>query len=130
MSRVVLLACENCRRRKVRCSGTPTRPCDNCVKQNSPCQFDLNRRRRGPRPKRTNTDHEPQASLVPMIEAASPLYEDFQDQIDLIIAPPNPDTTETWRARMVDLFGGENYYLNGFRIPFNPSPAWVLIDET
>ncbi|KAI0006621.1 hypothetical protein F4779DRAFT_629733 [Xylariaceae sp. FL0662B] len=143
MSRIILLACENCRRRKVRCSGTPTSACVNCVKQKAVCQFDLNRRRRGPRPKRINVEQESRFSRVacPVTGLTSAptspsepfpelrdvfLAQDIQDQMVQIDYSFNSDTMATWRARLVDLLGGESYYLNGERLT-SVDQTWHLI---
>lgn len=134
---------------KVRCSGTPTSACINCVKQNTTCQFDLNRRRRGPRPKRTNVEQEHQSSVadpvpgsrstpmptpMPMpIPMPTPPAEtlsdprdvfftqDTQDRMGQIDDSFHSDAMTTWRECLVDLLGGESYYLNGFDILSSPS---------
>ncbi|OAL44419.1 hypothetical protein IQ07DRAFT_251120 [Pyrenochaeta sp. DS3sAY3a] len=47
LRRKITIACEACRKRKAKCSGTA--PCVLCTKQKQDCHFDTNRQRRGPR---------------------------------------------------------------------------------
>ncbi|KAB5580364.1 hypothetical protein GE09DRAFT_435504 [Coniochaeta sp. 2T2.1] len=50
--RKVTLACDSCRKRRVKCSGTE--PCALCSESGRQCEFDSkNRARRGPRPRQT-----------------------------------------------------------------------------
>ncbi|KAJ5170426.1 uncharacterized protein N7500_003209 [Penicillium coprophilum] len=50
--RKVTLACDSCRKRRVKCSGS--QPCTLCSESGRHCEFDSkNRGRRGPRPRRT-----------------------------------------------------------------------------
>ncbi|PHH69637.1 hypothetical protein CDD82_7624 [Ophiocordyceps australis] len=50
----VTLACESCRKRRIKCTGT--QPCKNCADSGRQCAFDgKNRSRRGPRPRKISS---------------------------------------------------------------------------
>ncbi|KAI1083677.1 hypothetical protein F5B20DRAFT_416273 [Whalleya microplaca] len=60
----VTLACDTCRKRRVKCSGTS--PCTLCAEVQRPCNFDeKNRGRRGPRPKSDQQVPRVQHELAP-----------------------------------------------------------------
>ncbi|KAH8902421.1 hypothetical protein BR93DRAFT_236705 [Coniochaeta sp. PMI_546] len=132
MAGMLLLACENCRKRKVRCSGTPTIACSNCEKQNVPCHFDLNRRRRGPRPKCLNGVGEarrPQqkhpAPTSTTSEPAAVLHRHAaRDPGELTEREASfcSGSMGTWKSRLIELFGAQEYRLN--------SESLVTVDQT
>ncbi|PHH62087.1 hypothetical protein CDD81_7580 [Ophiocordyceps australis] len=65
----VTLACENCRKRRIKCSGI--QPCKNCADSGRACAFDgKNRSRRGPRPRKIGSQaRQKTPALVPRPES-------------------------------------------------------------
>lgn len=73
------LACEACRRRKSRCSGSA--PCASCQKNSIRCEFRTNRLRRGPRPKAPaalQKPKEPSQSVAEPVGLPSPVVPDVE----------------------------------------------------
>ncbi|EXJ70549.1 uncharacterized protein A1O5_06619 [Cladophialophora psammophila CBS 110553] len=63
-------ACDECRKRKLKCSGEPT-GCERCVKQNLTCHYSAQKQMGRPR-KRQKTDDFPQTTEIP--SANLPLF--------------------------------------------------------
>ncbi|KAH7140882.1 hypothetical protein EDB81DRAFT_799062 [Dactylonectria macrodidyma] len=83
LRRKITIACEVCRKRKARCSGTV--PCTLCLKQKLECHYETNRRKRGPRVRLA--DDESSVSENPQnlnqTESGSVLREAIVDNTDL-----------------------------------------------
>ncbi|KAI5867536.1 hypothetical protein GGS23DRAFT_182091 [Durotheca rogersii] len=126
----MMLACELCRKRKVRCSGSA--PCTNCQRQMKECYFNHHRRRRGPRPKRGSVpDLDAMRGADADANAAVPVVSPVgsvscsslslppdststssQGLVVERVIPMSLDRMGTWRERLTELYGGERYCID------------------
>ncbi|KAH6883720.1 hypothetical protein BKA70DRAFT_1125789 [Coprinopsis sp. MPI-PUGE-AT-0042] len=88
-----VIACRNCRSRKIRCDST--RPmCNNCVRRNNPCEYDAVPKRRGPdkRPgtRQRSCKKRPAPDDGGEGESASPVQSSQSSHHHLPPPPPQP----------------------------------------
>ncbi|KAI1078996.1 hypothetical protein F5B20DRAFT_545785 [Whalleya microplaca] len=129
------LACEQCRKRKVRCSGTA--PCSNCHRHMQECLFDHNRRRRGPRPKRylpAQYDAEavsapaPAQSPPPAPSRSSRPSVSSHGPITDRATPFSLDSIDAWRTGLIEIMGTDRYRVNGeFAVSTDQALHLVLV---
>ncbi|KIW35428.1 uncharacterized protein PV07_02125 [Cladophialophora immunda] len=89
-------ACDECRKRKLKCSGEPT-GCERCVKQNLTCHYSAQKQMGRPR-KRQKTDDFPQADEISVAKTShfngglqpAPIPADYQHPLH----PPPPAVVE------------------------------------
>ncbi|KAJ5373924.1 transcriptional regulatory protein STB4 [Penicillium concentricum] len=88
--RKVTLACDSCRKRRVKCSGS--QPCTLCSESGRQCEFDSkNRGRRGPRPRRTVQPQRIVHQLAARIPSSRQVTVSShpQTEVDLVWHPQN-----------------------------------------
>ncbi|RSL82987.1 hypothetical protein CEP52_016834 [Fusarium oligoseptatum] len=89
-SRYTRQACDNCRRRKIKCDSQPPQ-CANCRSSNLECEYSLVRRKRGPKPRVS----------MPTPEIPSPSMSEHPDQVVTVTAsltPRDEDVEEAERS--------------------------------
>ncbi|KAB5563511.1 hypothetical protein GE09DRAFT_785696 [Coniochaeta sp. 2T2.1] len=88
--RKVTLACDSCRKRRVKCSGTE--PCALCSESGRQCEFDSkNRARRGPRPRQTASQTQRIIHpLAPRI-TAGPVWHPPEEQTERVVSDRGND---------------------------------------
>ncbi|RSL57234.1 hypothetical protein CEP53_006533 [Fusarium sp. AF-6] len=91
-SRYTRQACDNCRRRKIKCDSQPPQ-CANCRSSNLECEYSLVRRKRGPKP----------CVSIPTPEIHSPSVSEYPDQAvtttaSASLTPRDEDVEEAERS--------------------------------
>lgn len=91
MRKVILKACDACRRRKVKCNGQ--QPCSGCMSASLSCAYDAPRKQGGNRGARATVLNELKEAQIQRAATASPASAPSESAHSPLAAPYQPETT-------------------------------------